>query len=600
MGQTNADVDLEGIRRRYAAERDKRLRADGNDQYVDAVGEFDHFGTDDPHAGELIARDAIDEEVDVLVIGGGHGGIMQAVRLLERGVKSVRIVETASDFGGTWYWNRYPGAQCDIESYIYLPLLEETGYIPKEKYSFGPEIQEHAQRVAKRYGLYDLALLRTRVTELRWDEASSRYIAPTDRGDVIRARFVVCCLGVPRPKLPGITGLQDFKGTMFHSSRWDYGYTGGDVYGNLHKLADKKVAVIGTGASAVQIVPHLGRDAQHLYVFQRTPSSVDERRNKPTDPAWVESLEPGWQQHRSDNFNTAVSGMPVDEDLVDDCWSNIRQYGGLGAIEPAQLFRMSMEDILEVDELADHRKMIEIRERVARTVTDPATAEALKPYYRRLCKRPTFNDDYLPTFNRPNVTLVDTSASRGVERITETGLMANGLHYEADLIVFATGFEVSTSKRYRADLSIKGRNGLDLWDAWKGEGYVTFHGHSTPGFPNWFLTGINQNALSPNYTSNLAGQTHHIAYIVAETLSRGALTVEAKPDAARAWAKTCRRLSEPAISFFDQCTPGYYNNEGKDEGLTAAVYQPGAIAFRTVLQQWRDKGRFDGMTLSYQ
>ena len=206
------------------------------------------------------------------IIGGGFGGLLMGGRLREAGFDDIRVIEKAGDFGGTWYWNRYPGAMCDVESYCYLPLLEELNYIPKHKYSYAPEIFEHSKAIARHYDLYKNACLQTGVSALRWDDTSGRWIIHTDRGDAIRAQFVAMANGpLNRPKLPGIPGITSFTGHTFHTSRWDYDYTGGDSDGNLTGLRDKRVAIIGTGATAVQCIPHLGEWAKHLYVFQRTP-----------------------------------------------------------------------------------------------------------------------------------------------------------------------------------------------------------------------------------------------------------------------------------------------------------------------------------------
>ena len=257
------EFDPDELRAKYLAERDKRLRPEGEAQYLETTGEYAHYANVDPMAPEKAPREAITGEVDVVIIGGGFSGMLMAARLLERGINDVRIIESGADFGGTWYWNRYPGAQCDIESYCYLPLLEETGYMPKEKYSFAPEIFEHSQRIGNQYGLYDLALFQTRVTDLSWSDDLNRWIVNTDRGDAIKARFTITATGpASKPKLAGIPGIHDFKGHSFHTSRWDYDYTGGSHAGGLDKLADKRVAIIGTGATAIQCVPHVGASAQ--------------------------------------------------------------------------------------------------------------------------------------------------------------------------------------------------------------------------------------------------------------------------------------------------------------------------------------------------
>ena len=424
-GQQEFDFDPEALRTKYREERDKRLRPDGNEQYVEVKGDFSRY-VDDPYVDPGYTREPLTDAVDVVIIGGGFGGLLAGARLREAGVKDIRVIEKGGDFGGTWYWNRYPGAQCDIESYIYLPLLEETGYVPKEKYSYAPEILAHARRIGEQFDLYRDACFQTQIKALTWSEDECRWIVTTNRNDRMRARFVVMSNGpLNRPKLPGIPGIDSFKGHTFHTSRWDYGYTGGDTNGNLHKLSDKRIAVIGTGATAVQCVPFLAKYAKHLDVFQRTPSSIDERGNRPTDPEWVKTLKPGWQKHRMENFNVLVTGGFQDADLVNDGWTDIiRNLGGL-LIARNQNSEISPAEIMRLAEVADFKKMNQIRARVDAIVKDKRTAESLKPWYRQFCKRPTFNDEYLPAFNRPNVTLVDTMG-RGVDRITEKGAGVRG------------------------------------------------------------------------------------------------------------------------------------------------------------------------------
>jgi cyclohexanone monooxygenase len=557
--------DPDALREKYRAERDKRLRADGNAQYRKIEGRFARY-LDDPYVAPGFTRAPLTDEVDVVVIGGGFGGLLAGARLREAGVRDIRVVEKGGDFGGTWYWNRYPGAACDVESYVYLPLLEEVGYLPVEKYSRAPEILAHGRAVGRHFDLYANACFQTGVTRMRWDEAASRWIIHTNRGDAMRARFVIMANGpLHRPKLPGIPGVESFQGHSFHTSRWDYAYTGGDSNGGLERLKDKVVGIIGTGATAVQCVPHLGAGAKQLYVFQRTPSSIDVRANRPTDPDWAASLAPGWQQRRMDNFNTLVSGGFADEDMVNDGWTEIirnllilaRRDHAAGVAPP--------QDPGATLEIADFQKMEQIRARVERVVQDKAVAESLKPYYRQFCKRPCFHDDYLATFNRPNVSLVDTEG-RGVDRITENAVWANGQEYRVDCLIYGTGFEVGTEYARRSGYELYGRGGVSLTERWS-DGVKTLHGFHTRGFPNCFIVSNSQSGFTVNFPHMLNEQAKHLAHLVSQCLETQVRTVEVAEEAEAAWVETILSLAIQREKFAAECTPGYYNNEGRPNPL---------------------------------
>ncbi|MGA6970080.1 MAG: NAD(P)/FAD-dependent oxidoreductase [Candidatus Binatus sp.] len=598
-GNEGMDFDPDALRERYRAERDRRLRADGNHQYVEVKGDFSRY-LDDPYVEPGFTREPLNDAVEVVIIGGGFGGLLAGARLREAGVRDIRIIEKGGDFGGTWYWNRYPGAQCDIEAYIYLPLLEETGYIPKEKYSFAPEILAHARRIGEKFDLYRNACFQTQIKDVTWSEEECRWIVTTDRDDRMSARFVVMSNGpLNRPKLPGIPGIDDYKGHTFHTSRWDYGYTGGDTTGNLHKLGDKKIAVIGTGATAVQCVPHLARYAQQLYVFQRTPSSVDERGNRPTDPEWVKTLKPGWQKQRMENFNVLVSGGEQEVDLVSDGWTDIIR--NLAAILPRKREdnAETRHETARMMELADFKKMNQVRARVDAIVKDKKTAEALKPWYRQFCKRPTFNDEYLPAFNRPNVKLVDTMG-RGVDRITEKGLVFDGVEYEVDCIIFATGFEVGTSYTRRAAFEVYGRGGKSLTEHWA-DGVKTLHGFYSSGFPNCFHMGIIQNAITANFPHMLEEQAQHITELIQHAKLNEARCIEPSADAEAEWVATIREKALNNQRFLTECTPGYYNNEGKPEegtGLAGDQHGGGPVEFHDLVRKWRKDGQMKGVRFS--
>ncbi|MBP2370435.1 flavin-containing monooxygenase [Pseudonocardia parietis] len=581
--------DPDALRERYRRERDRRLRPDGNAQYRRAAGEFGYYAKD-PYTPRA-EREPLTDRVEALVVGGGFGGLITGARLRETGVESIRMMDEAGDFGGTWYWNRYPGIHCDIESYVYMPLLEEVGYVPQWRYAPGEEIRRHAVAIAEHYGLYRDAVFHTRATELRWDEDTAEWVVRTDRGDVMRARYVVVSSGtLTQPKLPGIPGIEDYRGHTFHTSRWDYGYTGGDADGGLTGLADKRVAVVGTGATGLQAVPHVARDAQHLYVFQRTPSTVDVRDNRPTDPQWAASLEPGWQRERMENFLAILSGEEVDEDLTQDGWTStarLQRKMITGAVDttldPAERERL--------DELADFTTMNDLRARVDDLVSDPATAEALKPWYRYMCKRPGFSDQYLQAFDRPDVTLVDTADHGGITRMTATGIVVGEDEYEVDCVVFATGFEAGVSGVLSGTLPVYGRGGTTLGEAWA-RGPRTLHGFYSHGFPNLFHLGPLQNATSVNFVHILQEQAGHIAAVVAAAGKAGARYVEPTREAEDAWCATIREVAVDNSEFLAGCTPGYYNGEGTRRAAPVS-YSPGPVAFHRLLAEWRESGMDD-------
>ncbi len=591
------DFDPAALKAKYLEERDKRLRTDGNQQYVEVKGDFSAY-VDDPYV-EREEREPVFDHVDVVVIGGGFGGLLMGGRLREAGFEDIRMIEKGGDFGGTWYWNRYPGAMCDVESYCYLPMLEELGYVPKHKYSFAPEIAEHSQNIAHHFRLYDNALLSTCVTHMEWDESAERWTIETDRGDKMTARAVAMGTGpLDRPKLPGIPGIDSFEGHTFHTSRWDYDYTGGDNAGGLDGLADKRVGIIGTGATAVQAIPHLGASAQELFVFQRTPSSVDVRNNRETDPEWAESLEPGWQERRMDNFNVIVTGGDQEEDLVHDGWTDIfRNLTGIAAKTASRKLgrRLTGPEKGELMEMSDYRKMEGVRHRVDEIVKDPATAEALKPWYRQFCKRPCFHDEYLPTFNRPNVHLIDTQG-KGVDEIRPSGIVANGTFYELDCIIFATGFEVGTDPTRRRGYDVVGKGGTKLSEKWA-DGVKSLHGLQTADFPNCFFLGFVQGAVTVNIPQTLNEQAKHAAHILSEVRARGASVVEATPEGEQAWVEEMERKSRIGARFRAECTPGYYNNEGQagnPNGFFSASYGAGPVKFFRILDEWRASGELEG------
>ena len=591
--------DEESLRAKYRKERDKRLRPDGNDQYLEPKGRFAYL-LEDPYV-EKVEREPLFDEVTIAFIGGGFAGLCAGARLKEAGVEDVRIIEGGGDFGGAWYWNRYPGAMCDTAAMVYLPLLEETGHMPTRKYVFADEIFAHAQRIGTQFDLYENALFSTSVSKLEWDETQTRWIIHTDRGDAIRAKFVAMGTGpLQRPKLPGIPGIETFERESFHTSRWNYEYTGGDPTGEpMVNLADKRVGIIGTGATAVQCIPHLARDAGELYVFQRTPSSIDVRNNQPIDPEWFDTLEPGWQKKWLENFATVQTGGLAEEDLVQDGWTDLTRRIIGRVVE--ELKKPGTEPgpalFARAYELSDDEKMEEIRARVDSIVENPEAAEALKPWYRQLCKRPCFHDEYLQAYNEPGTYLIDTDG-KGVERIDETGVWVDGTHYELDCLIFASGFEVGTPQSRRSGFETFGRDGVALTEHWK-DGMKTLHGIHMHNFPNLFISSLAQGGnLLSNVTHNLVESGTTIASIVAHALEIDADEVEVTAEAENEWIEM---IQGNPRSFFGnpECTPGYYNNEGQPIGrletLNAGGYPEGSVAYFKYIDEWRTSGEFKGL-----
>ncbi|GGB91990.1 monooxygenase [Novosphingobium endophyticum] len=596
------EVDIQALKEKYHAEREKRMRREGQNQYAAPEDHFVHDTREHDPFTPVVPRDSVDEDIDVAVLGAGWTGIMAGYHLTKAGVTNFRHIEHAGGFGGTWYWNRYPGIQCDNDAYCYLPLLEEMGHLPSKKFADGKEIYDYIQAIVDRFEFRDKALLHTEITSLRWDESIKRWRISTDREDEIRARFVMMCGGtLSTPKFPAIPGIHRFKGKMFHTSRWDYEYTGGGWDEPvLDKLADKRVAILGTGATSIQAVPYLGKYAKQLYVIQRTPSSVDERPNPPTDPEWAASLKPGWQAERQANFLRAANEIipPGDPDLICDIWTEINR--NLNAeLEEEGWPQVSMEEFMRRREVMDFRVMQRLRERVDSIVQDPETAEALKPWYRFMCKRPLSNNDYYATFNRPNVHLVDVSKTAGLEAMTEHGFIHEGKEHEIDCMIFASGFEVTSELKRRWGIeTVEGREGVSIYDHWS-DGPLTLHGTMTHHFPNMFFTGYVQGGLNGNTTLQFGMQGYHASYVISEALKRGIKAVEPTQEAQDAYVKEFREKELDLSVILNECTPSYFTNEGEKEAkwFLFRGWGPGWDDFQRLVREWREEGSLQGMRL---
>jgi cation diffusion facilitator CzcD-associated flavoprotein CzcO len=590
--------DLEAVRAKYLAERDKRLvpgRAAIRDLRNDE--RFARY-RDDPFT-PVADRNPINDDVDVVIVGGGIAGILAGARLRKAGVERIRIVDQAGAIGGTWYWNQYPGVMCDVESYIYMPMLEELDYIPTRRYAFGEEILQHLQAIAHRFDLVADAVFHTGVTRAEWLEDSARWRIHTDRGDEFTCRWYVLAVGILNLlKLPAIPGMEDFAGHSFHSARWDYRYTGGGPHEPLDRLGGKVIALMGTGATGIQCLPPLAETAKHVYVFQRTPSAIGERGNRPTDPDFAKGLEPGWQRDRMDNFQAIMLGRPVEVDRIDDGWTH--HYAAVH--HPPREEGMTTADYLRSAEKLDYQIMEWHRHRVEELVADPATAEHLKPQYRYLCKRPCFHDEFLQAFNHPNVTLIDCPG--GIERVTEKGPVVDGKQYEVDCLIYGTGFEAELTPLYRrVGHEIVGRDGVTLAEKW-GDGAASLFGIMSRGFPNMFVMPApgQQAVVTVNYTQLAVLGGEFVGGAIELLRKQGVDVFDVSAEAEEAWTQKIVESFVDASAVMSLCTPSRINNEGHPEALNPrnANYGRGMgdwFGYRELLEQWLEDGKLEGLDL---
>jgi cation diffusion facilitator CzcD-associated flavoprotein CzcO len=592
------DYDSAAIRAKYLLERDKRLvpgRADTRE--LDTDVHFADFRKDPFRPVEN--REPVVDDVDVVIVGGGIAGVLAGANLRKAGVQKIRIVDQAGGIGGTWYWNQYPGVMCDVESYIYMPMLEELDYVPSQRYALGQEIRGHLEAVAKRFDLTNDALFHTSVQRAEWQEEGSRWSVHTDRGDTITCRWYVLAVGILNlMKIPSVPGMETFAGRSFHTARWDYEYTGGSSTEQLDRLSDKTVALIGTGASGIQCLAPLAESAKHVYVFQRTPSAVGVRANRPTDISFADGLKPGWQQDRMDNFQATILGTPIDTDLVDDGWTH--HYALVR--NPPRPEHMTTAEFLRSAEEVDFRIMEAHRQRVVETVANAATAEILKPQYRYLCKRPCFHDEFLPAFNSPNVTLIDCPT--GIERITPNGLVVNGEKFDVDCIIYGTGFEAEfTPLSRRVHHVIVGRDDLDLASKWS-EGASTLFGMLIRGFPNMFVMPApgQQAVITVNYTQLAALGAEFIGRMVSLLERQDAEAFDVSAGAEESWARLIVESFVDASGFMSACTPSRLNFEGHPEQMNPQNGNYGGgvgdwFGYRELLDRWLKAESFEGLEL---
>jgi cation diffusion facilitator CzcD-associated flavoprotein CzcO len=591
--------DPDVVHAKYLAERDKRL-VPGRTAIRDLAEDEHAAGYRADPFTPYIEREPIIDDPDVVIVGGGIAGILAGAHLRKAGVERIRIVDEAGGVGGTWYWNRYPGVMCDVESYQYLPMLEELDYIPSRRYAFGEEIRLHLQAIADRFDLVPDALFHTGVTETAWDDDAGRWKVHTNRRDELSCRFYVLAVGILNlMKLPAIPGMDDFAGRAFHTARWDYGFTGGRPGEALTDLGDKVIALIGTGASGLQCLPPLAEAAKHVYVFQRTPSAIGVRGNRPTDPSFAADLKPGWQKARMDNFQSIMLGRPVEADLTDDGWTH--HYAAVQ--NPPRRRGMSAEEFMRTAEQLDFAIMEEHRQRIDGLVKKPEVAAALKPYYRYLCKRPCFHDEYFDAYNRDNVTLIDCPA--GIERITQRGPVVGGHEYEVDGIIYGTGFEAEvTPLPRRIGHDIVGRNGISLAAKWA-DGAASLYGMMSRGFPNMFVMPApgQQSVVTVNYTQLAVFGAEFVAGTVELLGKQGVEVFDVNAAAEADWIQQIVDTYVDPSGVMSACTPSRLNNEGDPGAIRPRDTNFGRgfgdfFAYRELLETWLAAGEFDGLDLA--
>ncbi|MCC6918005.1 MAG: NAD(P)/FAD-dependent oxidoreductase [Alphaproteobacteria bacterium] len=560
---------------KYRAFNERRR---GAADYMPMEGAFTKY-LEDVYSAAPVPREPLTDECEILVIGAGFAGLMLWHKLREAGFTDVRFCEKGGDVGGTWYWNRYPGVACDVESYSYLPLLEESGYVPTMKFASGFEILEHCQRLATQFGFYDHCLFHTTVEETAWDEASGRWTVHTDRGDSMRARFVILANGIlTTPRLARIKGMETFKGEAFHTSRWNY---------NID-LTGKRVGIIGTGATAVQVIPELAKVVKELYVFQRTPSSIDVRDQRATTDEeraqWAN--EPGWARARRARFAMISGGRAAMQANDDFLAGKVPEFKA----RREHAAPLSAEEMMAKTLESNFRIMEQVRARVDAIVKDPKTAAALKAYYPFGCKRPTFHDEFLPVFNLPHVHLVDT-APLGVQEINERGVVHDGVEYPLDVLVYATGFQWMGTATFN---KITGRDGRSLKQKWDAEGTRTFLGLHSQGFPNLFIvSGPQGGGGSFNFTDAIDAHAEYIVWMLKTMREKKARTVDVRPEPEIAYAKHCRDADIASAPLRD-CV-SYYNGEGNAEPGSLAYYGGGQWhKIRIKAQQTLEPYVFDG------
>ncbi len=467
-------------------------------------------------------------DFDAVIVGAGFAGIYALYRLRAMGL-TVRCLEAADDVGGTWYWNRYPGARCDVESmsysYSFSPELERE-WLWTERYASQGEILRYLQHVVDRFGLRPLIGFKTQVTHATLDDSSSRWSLRTSAGEQLTASFLLMATGcLSEPRLPSIASLEDFQGGIYQTSRWpreEVDFTG------------QRVGVVGTGSSGIQCIPLIAAQAAHLTVFQRTPNFSVPAHNRPLDPNARQELMnnyPPFRKALRESFTSLAPDAPLPSALELSAGERQQRYQAAWREGGIRLLFCVSDTI--VSKPANDTLVGFLHERIREIVKDSEVAERLLPKSHPLgTKRMCVDTDYYATFNRNNVTLVDLRATP-IVGATRGGLRTNAAEFTLDSLVFATGFDAMTGALLAID--IRGRNGRRLADEWS-NGPRTYLGVSAAGFPNLFMiTGPGSPSVISNMVVSIEQHVEFIADLIGSMRAQGATTVEAQASAQEAW-----------------------------------------------------------------
>jgi cation diffusion facilitator CzcD-associated flavoprotein CzcO len=517
------------------------------------------------------------QHVDAVIVGAGFSGLYQLYRLRELGL-STRVFEAGDGVGGTWYWNRYPGARCDIQSlsysYSFSPELEQE-WEWSEKYPTQPEVLRYLNHVAERFDLLRDITFSTRVVSAHWDEPSARWTVTTDTGESVTAQFVIMATGVlSASKLPEVPGLERYQGRTHHTARW-----GKDEV----RFDGLKVAVIGTGSSGIQSIPMIAEQAAELTVFQRTANFSTPAGNRPLDPSEVAQMKANYRAWREAQ---RVSGYGVPAEPATDLALSVPESDRNAAYEAGWAkgeivgLISCYVDVL-IDPAANETAAEFARAKIRAVVTDPDVAETLSPRSHPIgTKRPCLDTGYYETFNKPNVHLVDLRQTPLVE-FTETGLRTSDREFEFDAIVFATGFDAMTGALKAID--IRGRDDVSLAAEWSA-GPRTYLGISVAGFPNLFtVTG----PLSPSVLSNMVVSIEqHVEWItdcIEHLRSSGFVSVEATPEAEHEWVKHVAEVG--SVTLFPAADSWYMGANVPGKARMFLPYIGGVGTYRQICDE---------------